>query len=98
LIPVDFLEHDFVDGSFDLITVVASVHHMPLSDAHEKMARLLPGGIIGMFGLYRAATVADRAVELAAFSGMSVLAAGGPTAASKTPHSSRSRLASPAGG
>lgn len=67
LIQGDFLDYDFGTSKFDLVTAVASIHHMPLDHALQKMASLLrPGGAIGVVGLYRSATLSDRAVELAA--------------------------------
>jgi SAM-dependent methyltransferase len=67
VIEGDFLDHDFGDRDFDFITAVASLHHMAVADALRKMSQLLrPGGVIAIVGLYRAATAADRLVELAA--------------------------------
>ena len=75
LIRDDFLAHDFGGRSFDFITAVASLHHMPLADALRKMSLLLrPGGTIGVVGLYRSATMPDRLVDLAAVPVNAVLA------------------------
>jgi hypothetical protein len=67
LIYGDFLDHDFGDRHFDFITAVASVHHMPLSQALQKVSGLLrPRGTVGVVGLYRTATLVDHLIELAA--------------------------------
>ena len=67
LIHGDFLDHAFGDRHFDFITAVASVHHMPLSQALQKMSGVLrPRGTVGVVGLYRTATLADHLIELAA--------------------------------
>jgi ubiquinone/menaquinone biosynthesis C-methylase UbiE len=50
----DFLELPLQDGSFDLVTSVASLHHMNSSDALTRMRDLLrPGGVLVVIGLAR---------------------------------------------
>jgi SAM-dependent methyltransferase len=52
---------------YDVVTAVAVLHHLPLVPALQRMRALLrPGGRLVIVGCYRAATAADRAVDLAA--------------------------------
>jgi ubiquinone/menaquinone biosynthesis C-methylase UbiE len=56
---VKFVEGDvmtflFSDGRFDVITVVASLHRLPLSSALERFRCLLiQGGVLAIIALYR---------------------------------------------
>lgn len=55
-----FVEHDFGNQKFDFISAIASVHHMDLKTALERMKSLLkPGGRMVILGLYRDSSVAD---------------------------------------
>jgi SAM-dependent methyltransferase len=57
---------DRVSGSYDLITMVAVLHHMDLQSALQHAARLLSDeGRLLVVGLARAATPRDRARDLA---------------------------------
>lgn len=68
------LEGDLLDlavplstSGYDAITALASLHHMPLQSALERLAGLLrPGGVLAVVGLYRPTTAADRTLELVA--------------------------------
>jgi SAM-dependent methyltransferase len=52
---------------YDLVTAVSSLHHMPLHPALRRLSGLVrPGGLLAVVGLYRAATIGDRAIEAAA--------------------------------
>ncbi|MET9229842.1 class I SAM-dependent methyltransferase [Lentzea sp. NPDC003310] len=52
-------------GRFDVVTAEASLHHLPLLEGLTRLAGLTaPGGTLVVVGLYRAATWADRAMEL----------------------------------
>ncbi|WP_219418160.1 class I SAM-dependent methyltransferase [Pseudonocardia nigra] len=54
-------------GAYDVVTAVASLHHMPLRPALSRLADLVrPGGTLAVVGLYRQTTLADRAVEVLA--------------------------------
>lgn len=54
------------DGSFDVVTMVAVLHHLPLEPALEHAGRLLaPGGRLLVVGLARVASPLDAAVDLA---------------------------------
>jgi SAM-dependent methyltransferase len=69
--PVDsritFLEGDVMTQSlsaegYDLITAVATLHHLPLIPALGRFRDLLkPGGTLAVIGLYRARTIEDYA-------------------------------------
>lgn len=52
---------------FDLITLVAVLHHLPLEPTLTRLRALLaPGGRLLVVGCYRAETATDRAVALTA--------------------------------
>ena len=56
----DLLEADLPIGSYDAIIAIASVHHMELEAALDKMKSLLkPSGQLLILGLYREATMLD---------------------------------------
>jgi SAM-dependent methyltransferase len=56
----DFLDAPFQPGSLDLVTAVASVHHMDAEAALRTMAGLLrPGGVLAVIGLARGLTATD---------------------------------------
>ena len=58
----DVMTYPFADGSFDLITAVASLHHLPLSVALGRFRALLkPGGVLAVIGLYHMETFQDYA-------------------------------------
>lgn len=57
----DFLAEPFED--FDVITMIAALHHMPLAQALSHAARALaPGGVLAVIGIARQTSVADHAV------------------------------------
>jgi SAM-dependent methyltransferase len=52
-VVADFLGHQF-ENRYDFVCALASLHHLPLRPALEKMKALLrPGGVLGIIGLYR---------------------------------------------
>jgi SAM-dependent methyltransferase len=56
----DFLATPFQKGSLDLITSIASLHHMDAEAALRRMADLLrPGGVLAVIGLARGISPAD---------------------------------------
>jgi SAM-dependent methyltransferase len=64
----DVMTYPFSSASFDFITAVASLHHLPLRPALRRLRDLLrPSGMLAIIGLYRAQTLADFAVDAAAF-------------------------------
>jgi ubiquinone/menaquinone biosynthesis C-methylase UbiE len=65
-VEADFMHYDF-DDRFDFITATASLHHMPLEPALEKMASLLrPGGVLAVLGCFREAGLTDLGIALVA--------------------------------
>lgn len=66
----DFLDTPFQPESFDLVTSVASVHHMDAEAAFRTMSDLLrPGGTLAVVGLARGMTPADLYLQPAAIVG-----------------------------
>jgi SAM-dependent methyltransferase len=62
----DFLAYPFAPASFDVITAIASLHHMDESAAVRRMAELLrPGGYLGVVALARSHTPLDFAYDIA---------------------------------
>jgi hypothetical protein len=62
------MTHPFVVDSFDLITAVATLHHLPLRPALTRFRSLLrSGGVLAIIGLYRAQTLSDYALAASAF-------------------------------
>jgi SAM-dependent methyltransferase len=49
---------------YEVITAIASVHHMPLDDALRRFRHLLcPGGVVAILGHYRPVTASDYALS-----------------------------------
>ncbi|MFF5209493.1 class I SAM-dependent methyltransferase [Streptosporangium sp. NPDC000396] len=66
----DFLTHPFEPASFDVITSVATLHHMDAAVALDRMRRLLrPGGTLVVVGVARSRLPADLPYEAAAVFG-----------------------------
>ena len=65
---VTFVEGDILtfplnESSFDFISVIATLHHLPLGPALARFRDLLkPGGILGVVGLYRPRMFRDFAL------------------------------------
>ncbi|MFF3176624.1 class I SAM-dependent methyltransferase [Streptomyces sp. NPDC057900] len=58
---------DIPSGSYDVITCVAALHHLPFSDALDVFRRhLAPGGTLVVVGLSRARSTGDRLLGAAA--------------------------------
>ena len=63
----DVMTYPFPKASFDFISAVATLHHLPLLLALRRFRSLLkPGGVIAIVGLYRARTLADFAAAAVA--------------------------------
>jgi len=63
----DVMTHPFPAASFDFITCVAALHHLPLKPALVRFRDLLkPGGVLAIVGLYRNHTLEDYAWGAAA--------------------------------
>ena len=53
----DVMTHPFALESFDFISAVATLHHLPLEAALVRLRSLLrPGGVLVVIGLYKTAT------------------------------------------
>ena len=62
------MTYSFSDKSFELITAVATLHHLPLRPALLRFRQLLiPGGVLAIIRLYRGETFSDHALAAAAF-------------------------------
>jgi SAM-dependent methyltransferase len=93
-LQADFLTASFEPASLDLVTSIASLHHMDARAALRHMSDLLrPGGVLAVVGLARASSPADLAPEIPAVIGTqlhraaSVIrrTAGGPATAYQPP-------------
>ena len=63
----DVMTYPFLDDSFDLIALVATIHHLELRPALIRLQELLkPGGVLAVVGLYRAETLTDYALAAVA--------------------------------
>ncbi len=59
----DVLTLDLEPASYDAVTAIASLHHMPLEAAFRRFGELVrPGGTVAILGLYRASMPADYAL------------------------------------
>ena len=66
----DFLATSFEPGSLDLITSIASLHHMDAEAALRRMSDLLrPGGVLAVVGLARGISPADAGFVVPAMIG-----------------------------
>jgi SAM-dependent methyltransferase len=62
----DVMTYPFGDSSFDLISAVATLHHLPLRPALMRFRALLkPRGMLAIVGLYRQHTIGDYAYAAA---------------------------------
>jgi 2-polyprenyl-3-methyl-5-hydroxy-6-metoxy-1,4-benzoquinol methylase len=62
----NFLEAELPVAHYDMISAIASLHHMDAVKAIAKMKLLLrPGGVLTVLGLYRERTPADMAFAIA---------------------------------
>jgi SAM-dependent methyltransferase len=69
-LQADFLAASFEPASLDLVTSVASLHHMDARAALRRMSDLLrPGGVLAVVGLARASPVAELATVIPAATG-----------------------------
>ncbi|MFG2594872.1 class I SAM-dependent methyltransferase [Streptomyces sp. NPDC048462] len=58
---------DIPSGSYDVITCVAAIHHLPFTEALEEFRRhLAPGGTLVVVGLAEARSTGDRLLGVAA--------------------------------
>jgi SAM-dependent methyltransferase len=67
-IQADFLRHPIEHEAYDFVCAIASLHHLPLTDAIERMKKALrPGGVLGVIGLFRDGSATDFLWSAAAF-------------------------------
>lgn len=60
----DVMTYPFPAASFDFVTAVASLHHLPLRAALARFRDLLkPGGTLAVIGLFRSQTAGDYAMD-----------------------------------
>ncbi|MFD4797360.1 class I SAM-dependent methyltransferase [Streptomyces anulatus] len=69
--PVTFFVGDALEdvpsGPYDVITCVATIHHMPLTDALTRFREhLAPGGTLIVVGLYRPRSPSDHLIDAVA--------------------------------
>jgi SAM-dependent methyltransferase len=63
----DVMRHPLPPGSFDCVVSIATLHHLPLRAALQRLAGLVtPGGLLLLLDLYRAAGMADHMLALVA--------------------------------
>jgi len=66
-ILADFLGYPIDAETYDFVTALASLHHMPLQPALEKMSHALrPGGVLAVLGIWPVVTTQDHIVSVAA--------------------------------
>lgn len=59
-IAADFMEHPLGESTYDFISALATLHHLPFVEAIAKMRALLrPGGTLAVLGLHRPASLGD---------------------------------------
>lgn len=64
----DVMSYPFQESSFNLIAVVATLHHLPLYAALQRLQQLLaPGGVLVIVGLYKENGIGDFIRFAAAF-------------------------------
>jgi len=64
-IHADFLTADLPEATYDVIVAIASLHHIDLESALNKMKRLLrPSGKLLILGLYQEMTLIDYSYSL----------------------------------
>jgi SAM-dependent methyltransferase len=69
-LQADFLTATFEPASLDLVTSIASLHHMDVRAALRRMSGLLrPGGVLAVVGLARASWPAELAAVIPAAAG-----------------------------
>ena len=59
-VEADLMNADFTLGSFDFVSCLSALHHLPLQPALERLSSLLaPSGTLAVLGLYRLASPFD---------------------------------------
>jgi SAM-dependent methyltransferase len=63
----DALSLELANGTYDVVTAIASLHHMPLEAGLQRFAELArPGGHLAILGHYREAIFSDYTLSAAA--------------------------------
>ena len=82
----DVLTLDLEPASYDAVTAIASLHHMPLDAALRRFVELArPGGTVAILGLYRASTPTDYALAALAMAANPVVGATKAALGRRTP-------------
>jgi SAM-dependent methyltransferase len=67
-VEADVMTYPLPEDNFELITAVATLHHLQLRPALTRFRKLLrPGGVLAIIGLYRGETLSDRVLAAVAF-------------------------------
>lgn len=65
LVTNNFLSHSFVAEQYDVVTALASIHHMDLEQALMQAKRVLrPGGTLVILGLYHKSSAVDYGLDM----------------------------------
>jgi 2-polyprenyl-3-methyl-5-hydroxy-6-metoxy-1,4-benzoquinol methylase len=73
----DVLSHPLEPGSFDLVTMVAALHHMDMAAGLTRLRDLVaPGGVLAVVGLARSRRPADLPYDAASAVALRVLRRG----------------------
>lgn len=68
LVEGDFLDYPLEPASYDFVSFLASLHHMPFAIAVGHAKTLLrPGGVLGILGLWRDQGIMDFLASAIAF-------------------------------
>lgn len=63
-VQADILTLDLPPGGYDVVSAIASLHHMPLEPALARLSGLVrPGGLLVILGLYIPVTFIDYALS-----------------------------------
>lgn len=66
-IDAEFLTYPLEVASYDFVSALAVLHHLPWAEAIEKMKRVLrPGGVLAVLGLFRDVALTDYLLSIAA--------------------------------
>lgn len=64
----DVMQYPLQESNFNLITIVAALHHLPLYGALQRLQQLLaPGGVLVIVGLYKEDGISDFIRSAVAF-------------------------------
>ncbi len=59
-VEADFVEYPAPSGAYDAIVSIATLHHLPLEQAFQKISTLLkPGGVLAVLDLYEEQGIVD---------------------------------------